>query len=94
MSEERIAALESALERLAEAGGGSVTVQDPRVSSVQNWILGAVGAGIVMALAWGANSINRLNVTMERVITQNAAVIATLSDHSDRIKELERRRGP
>lgn len=91
MSEERLTALEQRIADIA-AAGASVTVQDPRVSQVQNWILAAVGGGIVLALAWGANSINRLNETMARVVTQNEAIMSTQADHAERLKELERRR--
>jgi hypothetical protein len=61
MSEERLAAVEERLARALEGGGASVTVQDPRVSQIQNWLLGLVGTGIIVVLGWLANSVDNLN---------------------------------
>lgn len=91
MTDDRIAALEQRLAQALSAGGASVTIQDPRVSGMLK-----IGAGIfatitVSVMIWVANSINRLNETMARVATQNESIMATLQDHSERLKELERR---
>ena len=89
MSEDRIAALERAVEKMLESGGASVTVQDPRVSQVQNWLIGLVGAGIVITLGWLANSVDNLN--------RNFAAMTEWKVYTDRrIDQLERdhRNGP
>lgn len=44
---------------------------DPRVTSVQNWVLGTIGLAMVGLAGWGVQSINALNTTMTRVLTQN-----------------------
>lgn len=54
------------LVKALEARGGSVTIQDPRVSQVQTWLIGLVGTGAVIAMGWMANSIDNLNRTVER----------------------------
>ena len=76
MSEERITRLEEAMAKLLESGGANVTLQDPRVSQVQNWLIGLVGAGIIMALGWMANSVDNLN--------RNFAAIAQWKEYVDR----------
>jgi hypothetical protein len=89
MSEERIAALEERIERALTSGGAQVTVQDPRVSQVQNWILGAVGGGIIIVIGWLANSVDNLN--------RNFSALSEWRISTDRRienLELERRRGP
>lgn len=44
---------------------------DPRVTSVQNWMLGTIGVAMLGLAGWGIQSINNLNNTMTRVLTQN-----------------------
>lgn len=91
MSEERLAALEERIEKLLEGGGASVTIQDPRVSILTRWLMTLLGGLALAVMIWVAASINRLNETMSRVVTQNEAIMHTLGDHGDRIKDLERR---
>jgi hypothetical protein len=91
MTDDRIAAMEERIEKLITSGGASVTVQDPRVSSMTRWVATLMGGIALLVMAWVATSINRLNETMSRVVTQNEAIMATQADHSDRLKELERR---
>jgi hypothetical protein len=89
MTDDRLSALEA---RIAElAGGASITVQDPRVSSLTRWTMTVLGGLALAVMVWVAQSINRLNETMSRVVTQNEAILSVQSDHSDRLKELERR---
>ena len=92
MSDERIKALERTVEEMLKSGGASVTVQDPRVSSWNRWIATLMGGIALLVMAWVATSINDLNATMSRLVAQNEAVVSILGDHSDRIKELERKR--
>lgn len=94
MSEERLAALEKALANQLESGGAQVTVQDPRVSRAQNWLIGLVGLGIISGAAWVGTSINSMRDAIVRLASQNEYLIEQLKDHNDRLKELERRRGP
>jgi hypothetical protein len=91
MSEERLSALEAGLSKVLEAGGASVTIQDPRVNTWNRWIATLMGGIALLVMAWVATSINDLNATMSRLVAQNEAVVSILGDHSDRIKELERR---
>jgi hypothetical protein len=87
MSDERLSALERAVEKMLESGGASVTVQDPRVSQVQTWLIGLVGAGIIISLGWLANSVDSLN--------RNFAAMTEWKTFTDRrIDTLERRNGP
>lgn len=94
MSEERISALEERLAELASKGGASITVQDPRVNAVTRWTATLMGGAALLIMGWVASSINRLNENVARLLAQGDAIVATQKDHSDRLKELERRRGP
>lgn len=73
------------IDRLVEraaARGASITMQDSLVTSVQTWILSAIGASVLGLGTWGIKSINDLNQTMIRVVTQNEF----RDDHVDRIE--------
>ncbi len=70
------------LERLADRGA-RITMVDPRVTSVQTWILGTIGVAVVGLAGWGIQSINNLNNTMTRVLTQNEY----RDDHVNRIEQ-------
>lgn len=81
MSDERLSALEARISELT--GGASVTVQDPRVSQIQTWLIGLVGTGIIIVLGWLANSVDNLN--------RNFAAIAEWRGFVDRrLDNLER----
>jgi len=62
--------MDKLLERLADRGA-SITMLDPRVTSTQTWILVTIGAVGISVAGWGIKSINDLNQTMIRVVTQN-----------------------
>lgn len=62
--------MDKLLERLANHGA-RITMVDPRVTSVQNWMLGTIGVAMLGLAGWGIQSINALNNTMTRVLTQN-----------------------
>ncbi len=64
--------MDKLLERLANTGA-KITMADPRVTSVQTWILATIGMSLVGLAGWGIKSINDLNLTMTRVVTQNEA---------------------
>lgn len=90
------------VDRLAEkiaARGGSITISDPRVTSVQTWLIGAVGLAVIGVGSWGIQSINELNQTMARVVTQNEATSRVLEAHArqierhdDRLRAVEARK--
>lgn len=85
---------EEQLERLLVAlqrSGASVNVTDPRVSAVQAWILGLVGAGIVGAAAWGAKSLQDLTTTVTLAIARQDIQAGVQADHEQRLRALERR---
>ena len=82
------------IERIAgrlATGGASISIRDPRVNNIQSWVFGILGTLTCAALLWGAASISKLNENMARVISQNESIVETLKDHSDRLKDLERR---
>jgi hypothetical protein len=67
-------------------GGASVTVTDPRVSQIQNWLIGLVGLGIIASLGWLANSVDSLN--------RNFAAVSQWKEYVDRrLDQLEARHG-
>lgn len=72
------------LERMSSSGA-TVTIYDPRVSQVQNWLIGIVGVGILVALGWLATSVDKLNRNFERITV-------TLEYMETRIARLENAR--
>ena len=62
--------MEKLIERLANHGA-RITMADPRVTSIQTWLLATIGVAIVGGIGWGVKSINDLNQTVTRVVTQN-----------------------
>lgn len=82
----------SKVERRQE--GASIAVRDPRVSTAFTWVSGVFASVTVLVMVWVASSINDLNKTMARVATQNESIMTTLVDHSERLRELERRNAP
>ena len=92
--------IEAIAERLTQ-GGATITVQDPRVSSVNRWLYTVFGATFTGVGLWLVASVNTLNVNVERLIVQMASqqqqtsqrftsTENALGDLSDRIKDLER----
>lgn len=59
------------MERLANTGA-RITMADPRVTSVQNWIFAGIGGTLLLLGGWVGTSINELNKNMTKVIEQNA----------------------
>lgn len=62
--------MERLIERLANHGA-RITMADPRVTSIQTWLLATIGVSLVGGIGWGVKSINDLNQTVTRVVTQN-----------------------
>lgn len=74
--------MEKLIERLADRGA-QITMADPRVTSIQTWLLATIGVSLVGGVGWGVKSINDLNQTVTRVVTQNEY-------RDDRIGRVER----
>lgn len=74
--------MEKLIERLANHGA-RITMADPRVTTIQTWLLTTIGASLVIGIGWGVKSINELNQTVTRVVTQNEY-------RDDRIGRVER----
>lgn len=84
------------LDRIANSGA-KLTMVDPRVSAVHNWLLASIGGTVLIVGGWGINSINRLNETMATVVQQNAyhqrindAQDKRLDIYDDRLRIVER----
>ena len=89
--------LDKLLERLADRGA-RITMQDPRVTSLQTWLLTSIGGVLVILAGWGIKSINDLNQTMTRVVTSNeyrdqwlGRVERHVESVDSRVVELERK---
>lgn len=70
--------MEKLLERLAN-NGARITMQDPRVTSMQTWLLVTIGGIAIAVGAWGIKSINDLN--------QNMAMMLLRYDYDNRRME-------
>jgi uncharacterized radical SAM superfamily Fe-S cluster-containing enzyme len=55
------------MERIANSGA-RITMQDPRVTSLQTWILVTIGTMAIAVGAWGIKSINDLNQNMAMML--------------------------
>jgi hypothetical protein len=73
-----------------KSGGGRVT-QDGRVTGGINWVLGAVGVGLIGVLGWVALSIMQLNQTVAGLAATTSAVLQRVADVEERTRYLERR---
>lgn len=88
--------LEKLMERLV-TNGARITMADPRVTGAQTWILATIGLTLVGVGTWGIKSINELNQTMTRVVTQNeyrdrqvARIEAHLEQIDDKLATMDR----
>ena len=77
--------------------GASVTLQDSRVTAVQNWIFATLGGSMLLVCAWVGNSIQELNVNVAKLSSQaqykervDEAQDARLSIYDDRLRNVER----
>lgn len=80
--------------------GASISMTDARFTAVQTWLLTAIGISIIGLGTWLINTVNELNITMTRVVTQNEArdqesvrIQAHLEAVDRRVVELELERG-
>lgn len=53
--------------------GASISMTDARFTAVQTWFIAAMGVSIIGLQTWLINTVNELNITMTRVVTQNEA---------------------
>jgi hypothetical protein len=58
--------------------GATVVMHDPRVSKAIVWLCGILGTGFISSLVWVGSSINELNTTVSRLVTQNESVFQRL----------------
>lgn len=61
--------MDKLLERLANTGA-KLTMTDPRVSAIHNWLLATIGGVLILVAGWMVTSINALNQTMVKVVEQ------------------------
>lgn len=76
---------------IAQGRGANVNVTDPRVSAVQNWILGLVGAGLVAAACWVGQSVWGLSSTLSAAVSRLDQYGTILQDHEQRLRQEERK---
>lgn len=71
-------------------GGGSVRMEDKRVSIVRDWAWGIIGTGIIGASLLAANNLYELNLTVARGVANDAIAEARYQDHEARLRQVER----
>lgn len=82
--------MDKLLDRLANTGA-KLTMTDPRVDRVHNWLLATIGAVIIVVGGWTIQSINTLNQTMVKVIEQNSQALRTNDAQDRRFDNVDRR---
>lgn len=88
--------IEKIVERLGNRGA-RITMQDPRVSATQNWLLAGIGIAVMTIGTWLITSVNELNKGLAIVIQQNAyservnaAQDNRLDNYDQRLRTVER----
>jgi len=71
--------------------GASISMTDARFTAVQTWLLTAIGISIIGLGTWLINTVNDLNITMTRVVTQNEARDAEAVRIRDHLQSVDRR---
>lgn len=69
--------------------GGSIRMEDKRVSAALNWLYGIFGAAIIGVGLWIGTSINELNLNMARVLVKMDQQKATDDNQDDAIAALK-----
>ncbi len=82
--------MDKLLERLANTGA-RLTMTDPRVDRVHNWLLATIGGVILLVGGWTISSVDKLNQTMVKVIEQNNQAIRTNEAQDRRFDNGDRR---
>ena len=80
------------LAKILERRGGTMTIQDPRINQVQNWLIGLVGAGMISAMLWLANSVDNLNKNFAGMSVWKDYTEHRVADNEKRIRDLEQHR--
>jgi hypothetical protein len=71
--------------------GASIHMTDARFTAVQTWLLTAIGIAIIGLGTWLIKSVNELNITMTRVVTQNESRDAEAVRIRQHIDSIDRR---
>lgn len=71
--------------------GGQIIVQDPRMSGLINWFVGAVGIVALAVMAWGVNSLNELNASLREIRITNQYFSEQLASLRETDRETESR---
>lgn len=74
--------MDKLLDRLANTGA-KLTMTDPRVSAIHNWLLASIGGILILVGGWTISSVNTLNQTMVKVVEQNINT-GRINDAQDR----------
>lgn len=82
--------MDKLLERLANTGA-KLTMTDPRVSAIHNWLLASIGGVLIIVGGWTISSINSLNQTMVKVVEQNRTAERTNEAQDRRFDNMDRR---
>jgi hypothetical protein len=82
--------MDKLLERLANTGA-KLTMTDPRVSAMHNWLLASIGGVLILVGGWTITSINTLNQTMVKVVEQNRSADRTNDAQDRRFDNQDRR---
>ena len=82
--------MDKLLERIANTGA-KLTMTDPRVSAMHNWLLASIGGVLILVGGWTITSINALNQTMVKVVEQNKSAERTNDAQDRRFDNVDRR---
>lgn len=82
--------MDKLLERLANTGA-KLTMTDPRVSAIHNWLLASIGGVVILVGIWMVSSINELNASMVKLIEQNRSLERTNDAQDRRFDHMDRR---
>lgn len=81
---------EELIKRMSQHGG-QIIVQDPRMSGLINWFVGAVGIVALGVMAWGVNSLNELNASLREIRITNQYFSEQLANLRESDRETESR---
>lgn len=76
--------------RGSTTGGARIDIRDSRVSTLLNWFWGAIGTGAVAGVWLVGSNLYQLNLSVNSMIANNAAMASQLRDHEERLRAVER----
>ena len=82
--------MDKLLDRLANSGA-RLTMTDPRVSAIHNWLLASIGGVIILVGGWTITSINTLNQNMVKVVENYKSADRTNDAQDRRFDNTDRR---